>query len=371
MPTRRDFLHTLAAAPLAPALRRQPGGPTPLPRAAERLIVISLDGVRVQEMFGGLDRDLLQALLPKQKVEDHPLYKTYWQPTAEGRRQALMPFLWGTLLANHGAIVGNQAKGSVMRLGNRHRFSYPGYAELMLGETFDDEIDSNTNRRYPHDTVLQFLRTSLGAKPEQVAMFGSWETFQSIPASRDGEVYTNAGYQAYESSDPGVQALSKAQFETVPSWDSARYDHYTFRFGMAHLARYRPLVQWFAFDESDDWAHQRNYVRVLQYLHQFDTRLQELWTWLQSQDEYRGKTAIAIVTDHGRGLTPEDWNGHGKDVEGAQNVWAAFAVPGWKARGERTDHASVSQSQVAATLAAILGYDWRSVSPKAGAPMSW
>lgn len=363
--TRRQFLAALAATPLAAVapLSSQSAA------AAARLIVVSLDGVRTQEMFGGLDRDVLQAVLGKQAVGEHPLFKEYWRPTPEARRLVLMPFLWGDLLARHGSIVGNPAAGSVMRLGNRHRFSYPGYAELMLGVPHDNEITSNDNRRYPHETILQFLRRSLNARPEQVALFGSWSSFQSIPASRDGDVFANAGYQAYDDADPAVQALSAAQYETTPPWDGSRYDLYTFRFAMAHLARHRPFVQWIALNDTDDWSHERNYGRVIEHLHRIDGWMRELWTWTESQDDYRGRTALVLVVDHGRGNTRADWHNHGAGVTGAENVWAAFAVPGWTARGEWRNHAPVSQSQIASTLAAILGFDWRTASSAAGAPL--
>jgi hypothetical protein len=367
MPTRREFMSALAAAPLAPAVLRQ-AVTTPLPRQAERLVVVSFDGIRVQEMFGGFDRDLFQAILEKRPVEEHPLYKAYWAETPEARRAKLMPFVWGELLARHGSIVGNQQRGSVMRLGNRHRFSYPGYAELMLGVAHDDEVKSNDNRRYPHETVLQFLRRSLHVEREKVALFGSWEVFQSISASRDGDVFVNAGLTRYDVSDE-LRVLGDTMTQTPPSWNSARFDYLTYRFGMAHLARHRPVVQWFAFNDTDEWSHAGNYPRLVEHLHRLDGWLRELWTWLQSEDDYRGRTALVFVTDHGRGVTRADWSRHGADVEGAQDVWAAFAVPGWTTRGERTGHPPVSQSQIAATLAAILGYDWRSVSPGAGAAL--
>jgi len=337
--------------------------------AADRLIVVSIDGVRTQEMFGGLDRDLLQAGIGDDKVEDHPLYRDYWRADAAERRRVLMPFLWDELLVQHGSVVGNAAKGSIMRLGNRHHFSYPGYAELMLGVAYDDEIDSNDNRRYPHETILQFLRRSLGVPPERVALFGSWSSFQSIPASRDDDVFTNAGYQSYASPDAATQAIDRLQRETTPPWGGSRYDAYTFRLGMAHLARHRPVVQWFAFNDTDDWAHQGRYVRVIEHLHRVDGWLRELWAWVQAQDDYRGRTALVIVTDHGRGNGPSDWTDHGATVDGAARVWGAFAVPGWQARGEWTNHDPVSQSQIAATLAAILGFDWHAASPSAGAPL--
>ena len=384
--TRRHLLRALAAAPLAPVLataaapaagriapaQAQASRPaSPASGVAERLVVISLDGVRTQEMFGGLDPSLLQAQYPKQPVAEHRLYTRFWRPTREARREALMPFFWTTLMREHGSIVGDREAGSAMRLGNTLRFSYPGYAELMLGVPHDDRITSNDNVRYPYDTVLQFLRRQLGATREQVACFGSWDVFNSIVASRDGEIYVNAGFARYDVPDEGLRRLSAAQFETVPPWDGARYDTYTMQFAMDHLARHRPKVLWIGLDESDDWAHQRHYARLIEYLHRFDGWLATLWQWLQGQDEYRGRTALALVTDHGRGDTVADWNDHGKDVEGAQHVWAAFAAPQWPARGVwKAGHAPVSQSQIAATLASLLGQDWVKAAPGAGAALT-
>jgi len=373
-PDRRDFLRALAGAPLITHALASPGAAhgraAQAAPAADRLVVVSFDGVRTEEIFGGLDRDLFQAILEKRPVEEHPAYTRFWAPTADARRARLMPFLWNDLLERHGAIVGHPAKGSVMRLGNRHRFSYPGYAELMLGVTHDDVIDSNDNRRYPYDTVLQVLRRELALPRERVALFGSWDVFESIAASRDGDVFTNAGNVRYDVSDD-TRLLGDTIEQMPPAWGSARYDYLTFRFGMAHLARHRPVVQWFAFNDTDEWAHAGNYPRVLEQVHRIDGWLRELWTWLQAQDDYRGRTALVLVTDHGRGRTRRDWSSHGKDVEGAQDVWAAFAVPGWQARGEQSGHPPLSQSQIAATLADILGVDFRASSPNAGAPMTW
>ena len=370
-------MQSLAVAPLATALgsrlssASQPATAAAVP-AADRVIVISLDGVRTQEMFGGLDVAVLQHVLgPKRRAEEHPLYKTYWRATREARREAVMPFLWGTFLKRHASILGDQGAGSVMKLGNAMRFSYPGYAELMTGTPHDAEIDSNDNRRYPFETVLQFLRREFAATREQVACFGSWDVFTSISASRDGEVFTNAGYQAYDVPEPGLQALSAAQFETVPAWDSARYDHYTWQFAMDHLVRHQPRALWIGLDETDDWAHNRSYVRVIEYLHRFDGWLAKLWALIEATPALRDRTALMIVTDHGRGNTNEDWNSHGKDTEGAQNVWAVVAAPSWQARGLwKAGHPAASQSQVAATIASLVGKDWRKASPSAGAPLA-
>ena len=56
---RRQLLHTMAAGPLAAVVANHTRAEAAVQSAgaAERLVVISLDGVRTQEMFGGLDGD--------------------------------------------------------------------------------------------------------------------------------------------------------------------------------------------------------------------------------------------------------------------------------------------------------------------------
>ena len=83
-------------------------------------------------------------------------------------------------MTEHGSIAGNRARGSAVRVTNRHRFSYPGYAEILVGEAHDDVIDSNDKRRNPYPTVLEFLKGKLGLDKRQVAAFASWDTFDWI-----------------------------------------------------------------------------------------------------------------------------------------------------------------------------------------------
>ena len=56
-----------------------------------------------------------------------------------------------------------------------------------------------------------------------------------------------------------------------------------------------------AFDETDDWAHDGRYDPVLDAYARIDDYLRELWTWLQSQPDYKGRTHLLVTTDHGRG----------------------------------------------------------------------
>jgi len=72
-----------------------------------------------------------------------------------------------------------------------------------------------------------------------------------------------------------------------------------------------------------------------------------------------------IATDHGRGDGPR-WTDHGKSVPEAEFIWIAVMGPDTPARGLRNDVTAGTQSQIAATIAALLGYDYRAAVPRAG-----
>jgi hypothetical protein len=337
---------------------------------SRNVILITLDGARHQEIFTGLDPGIVrEGLKENQTLEGSALYRTFWAETAEARRAKVMPFFWNEWVVRHGSIAGNPARGSRVTLTNTHRFSYPGYAEILTGAAHDAEIDSNDNRRYPFATVLDVLQRRLGVSATEVAAFGSWETFNWIVSNREDAFTANAGYEAYESADEHVAFLSRAQFETQTGWDTVRNDMYTFRLALAHLKAFRPRVLYLALGETDDWAHGERYDRVLQTLQRTDAWFRELWSWLQSDPQYRDNTAILITVDHGRGRTAKDWGRHGKDIDGAQETWAAFIGPDWPRRGEWSGGPEIRANQFAATLAKAAGVDLRADIPEAGAPI--
>jgi len=324
------------------------------------VVLVTLDGARLEEVFGGLDVSIVQSQLKEgQRLEDQVIYKRYWAATPEARREKLMPFFWGTLMRAHGSIAGNPATGSRVHVTNGHWFSYPGYSEILVGRAHDDVIKSNDPVRNPNRTVLEFLKSANGLSREQVATFASWDVFSAIVESKAGELTVNAGYQAWDSPVAEVRRQSALQFEAPTPWDGVRHDAYTFRFAMDHLARHKPRVLYLALGETDDWAHDGRYDRVLQALTRTDQYLQELWEWLQAQPEYRGRTHLLITTDHGRGRTPADWRDHGAKVAGASETWMAFVSPSWSKRGEWRQHEPLTASQAAATLIA-----WMSGDPK-------
>ena len=76
-----------------------------------RLVVITFDGLRWQELFEGADSALVSN---PRFVSDTTLAQRFWRPTAEERRQVLMPFTW-SYIKDNGYLVGNRHKGSQMQ----------------------------------------------------------------------------------------------------------------------------------------------------------------------------------------------------------------------------------------------------------------
>ncbi len=344
----------------------------PSAQAPPAVVLVTLYGARTEEVFGGLDVEVVKSQLKKgERLEEHPLYKRFWAATPDERRMKLLPFFWGTLMRDHGSIAGNAALGSRVHLTNGHWFSYPGYSEMLTGRAHDDTVKSNDPIRNPYPTALEFLKETEGLSREQVAVFASWETFNAIAEHREGALTINAGFEAFESPNEEARRESALQFETPTPWDSVRHDAYTFRFAIDHIARHRPRVIYLALGETDDWAHDGRYDRVLEAYSRTDRYLKKLWTWLQSQPDYRGQTSLLITTDHGRGRRPSDWRDHGRRVKGASETWMAFVSPQMPQRGEWRDHTPLTTSQVAATLVRWAGFDWKAFDPAAAPPVQY
>jgi Type I phosphodiesterase / nucleotide pyrophosphatase len=338
-------------------------------RKTERVVLVTLDGARWQEVFAGLDESLLREVTPKGvDVTATPAYRRFWAATPEARREKLMPFLWHTL-ARDGAIAGNRTHGSTVTVSNAFRFSYPGYSELLTGQAHDDVIKSNDAIRNPFPSVLQFARHQLNLPASKVATFASWGVFSSIVESTPGDTTVNAGLQPYDSPSEVVQQLSRLQQETPLPWDNIRHDAYTFAFAMDYLRRQQPTLLVIGFDEMDDWAHDGKYDLVLEALHRADRYLDVLWNALQGDPQYRNRTTLIVTADHGRGRTTETWRRHGQSVEGADEIWLAVASPDVALRGEWRPPTALFQNQIAATIAALLGLDYREQNPDAGRPL--
>jgi hypothetical protein len=336
----------------------------------QNVVFVTLDGVRTQDVFGGLD-EIIAAHAALQPYSDIDVIRPRFSgATSEARREALMPVLWKELVPR-GVMFGNRDRGSVMRVENPHCFSAPGYTEMLTGAPRAD-VTSNDIRRYPYPTALERVALQLQLPPGSVAQIGSWDGFATAAASRDGLILTTGGFDGLPArlSTPEIDTLVALRKDVLGLWEEGSEDVLTFRIAQNYLSTREPRLLWLGLGNSDDWAHADRYDRYLVYLNRIDRLIGELWSMLQSQEHYRDKTTLVITTDHGRGIEGKDWAEHDCSIKGTEFVWALVVGPDTPATGEANNTAELHLGQIAATLlqyfripASTLGPDARPALP--------
>jgi hypothetical protein len=345
---------------------------SPRPAAADaprtqNVIVVTLDGFRWQELFTGADETLLDKKSGGVKDLDG-LKRRYWRPSASERREVLLPFFWGTI-AKEGQVFGDPSRKAAARSTNGLKFSYPGYSEMFCGFP-DPRIDSNDKRNNPNLSVLEFLHGKPAFKG-RVAAFCTWDVFPFIFRAGENGLKVHAGWVDID--DPPLTVRQRSTNELMGRlpryWPDNTYDVTTMEGAREHLLRHKPRVLFIGLGETDEWGHGRRYDLYLDSAYNSDRYIAELWQTLQQMPDYKDKTSLIITTDHGRGMTRTDWTDHGKKVVGAEYVWIAVLGPDTPGLGVR-EHVEATQSQVAATIAHLLGEDFAAASEKAAAPLA-
>ena len=331
----------------------------------KNVILITLDGFRWQELFNGPDSSLLRNKTHQDEL--NAAKAQFWTNNPNESRKKLLPFLWGEI-ASTGAIYGNRAKQNYVNVTNKYWFSYPGYSELFVGWA-DDSVNSNDKKNNPNISVFEVANKSEALK-NKVAAISSWDCFPAILNEKRSNIFVNSANTAILSpkNSPEMNLLNDLISETAPYEDGVRYDIYTHHYAMEYLKANHPRLMFIGFDETDDDAHAGLYDRYLLTAHQSDKAIGELWKWLQSQDQYRNQTTLIITCDHGRGASENEmWRHHGEKVPGSNQTWMAIIGPDTPGLGEISNPGQIYNNQVAMTIAALLGIDYK--NPKAGKPL--
>jgi hypothetical protein len=243
---------------------------------------------------------------------------------------------------------------------NNQWFSYPGYNEILTG--YADNVNITTNDQFdnPNTNVLEFINKQKGFEG-RVAAYTSWENFPWILNTKRSGVMVNAGWMTSKDPNEREKLLNELSFQLPNITGGTRLDALTFHYGFEYLKKKKPRVFYLAFDETDHFAHEGEYDHYLESAHYIDGFVQSLWSWLQSDPQYKGKTTLIITADHGRGnKTDTDWEHHGKKMPECDQIWYAFLGPDTQALGEVKTEQQLYQNQVAKTLASLLGFDFSS-----------
>ena len=332
------------------------------------VFLLTADGLRWQEVFRGAEEMPLTKEFGN-SGSSNAIQKEFWRATPAARREALMPFLWGTV-ARQGQLWGNRDKGSEVRVTNGHNFSYPGYNEFLTGYA-DPAIDSNDKVLNANTNVFEWLH-SKPAFHGRVAAAVNWDVLAWILNG------PRAGFPIWS----GFDVPDGTQRMVVPApltemvergrtiWSGVLLDTFV-GYAAKHAVRtLQPRALYVSFGETDDWAHEGNYERYLRAAREFDRFVGELWALTQAMPEYQGNTSFIIAVDHGRGPAPVAWKNHGKEIPESAYIWFGIIGPDTPALGERSHTPLIRQGQIAATLAALVEEDFRRGNPAIAEPVT-
>jgi Type I phosphodiesterase / nucleotide pyrophosphatase len=356
----RSFALALCSVGL---LTPRPGGAAPAHKV-ENVIVVTLDGVRVQEVFGGMVSEL-NSKAAGGALEPGDVARRFRRPTPEERREALFPFLW-TVMAREGQLFGDPAKGSLVRVTNGFLFSYPGYNELLTG-VVDPRIDSNDAKPNPNATVLDWLegRPGFGGR---VAAFAPSNWFWFVLGGGRSRVRVNMGDHVTEPLTAGEWLVREFGADFPAYLTDSALDAPVMEAALDYLKVRQPRVMYVALGETDAWAHRHRYDLYLDAASRADRFLKRLWETAQALPAYRGRTALVVTTDHGRGETARDWGGHGQHLPAASRIWVAVLGPDTPPLGDRAS-VTATLSQVAASVTALVGEDYQAAVRAAAPPL--
>ena len=369
LPFRTSILPACAVLLTALCFGAQAATPRPSSEVpARNVVLVMTDGLRWQELFHGADASLLtpDRYYDNRSVDE--LRKQFLAPTPEERRRMLMPFVWGTLVPQ-GVMFGDRDLGSEASVTNGFNFSYPGYSETLTGHG-DPRIASNDNVPNPNVTVLEWLNQQPGLQ-HTAAAFGAWAVINGIVNKDRCGFPVNAGYDPFpmQPMTPRLALLNEQKADAPRVWDDEPFDAPEFATAMEYVEAHHPRVLFLSLGETDDWAHGNNYGEYLLSAHRVDQYLRQLWEKLQSMPEYRGTTALLFTTDHGRGADAEGWKSHGQKLPESKDIFIGLMGAGIAPAGLQAHIPPVTQSQIAATMARLLGKDWNAAEPLAGKPL--
>ncbi len=309
-----------------------------------RVVVVTIDGVRWQEIFSGTD------------------------PALDGGRsvrpaRALVPNLYklidrGVALAGAGVIASGP------------RFvSLPGYREILTGRQGDD-CEDNGCAPIDEPTLLDEARAATG-RAADVAAIASWEAIERAASWSPERITISAGRHrgasrdGVRASDEAAELLERGQRAVAwPGHDDYRPDAYTAELALAYLSAAHPRLLYVSLGDTDEWAHRGDYRGYLDALAAFDAFLGRLDEKLTELDGAPGRSLILVTTDHGRA---RGFAGHWAEPE-AQRVWLVAAGGGVPVRGVVTPSGPRRLADIAPTLRLLLGLD-ADRSTHAGAPI--
>jgi hypothetical protein len=213
-----------------------------------------------------------------------------------------------------------------------------GHATLVTG--FHERID-NTGRESPaHPTIFQLLRKVAGVPAAATWVVTSKDKLAVLADSRDA---------AWK----GRFTASADRFSGGPL-PGYRDDAQTFARVKEILSRDHPRLALVNLGAPDGAGHGGDWQEYLAAVRATDERVAGLWSFLEADPFYAGKTAFFVTNDHGRHCGAGFAN-HGDGCQCCRHIGLVALGPDFP-RGKVVD-ARHDQTDIPVTIAHLLGFE--------------
>lgn len=303
-------------------------------RRAGSVVLVTIDGARWQEIFGGVDA----ALARRHGLSAHEVVPA----------DVLLPNLHRRVAAR-GVAIGAPGHGLIRASGPRH-VSLPGYLELLSGSALGctDNDCAPTKRT----TILDEVRALPGVQPVDVAAIGSWEVLERAVSCDPASLTVSTGRSVGVSRErvragEGMAALLDvaAGSSPWPGHGDYRADRFTGPIALGYLRARRPRFLFVGLGDTDEHAHRDDYRSYLHALRAADDFVGELL------DVVTDDTVVLVTADHGRA---SDFSSHGRDAASSR-VFLLATGGGLPVRGAVDTSDDLRLGDVATTLRALFG----------------
>jgi hypothetical protein len=174
--------------------------------------------------------------------------------------------------------------------------SLPAYQSIFVGKL--TPCESNDCSPVSEETFLDRVASAKQWKPEQLAVFASWDRIERAVAKTPALIHADIG---------------RHQGDAAPPWEHARFDADTWKSARRYVTQTHPRFLYLSLDDADEWAHRGDRAQYLAALKRYDG-------WLTELSDLEKDAVIVVTTDHGRGAGAM-WTDHGPAHPRAREIW--------------------------------------------------
>jgi hypothetical protein len=301
-------------------------------------VVVAVDGVRWQEVFGGTGAA---------RASEHEV---------TGKTAAkLLPNLH-RIMQHEGCAIGAPESGSPISASGPNFVSMPGYTEIFTGaapvECHDNECQRVRVPTIADDAAL------LDRAPGRVAVITSWPKIALAASQAPGGLMISAGRETAHNEallrdDAHLWRAYRrgAKEGPSPGWGGYRADLFTAEVALRYLEHFRPRFLFVGLGDTDEYAHHNDYKSYIEALQHADRTVGRIYESLRRAEQDGVETLLLVTSDHGRA----EFVHHGADYPESARSWLVAAGSAISSRGLVTSPEPRRLADLAPTIRAVWG----------------